>query len=409
MSSDRLPLVSVIIPTYNRREYVRLAIESALAQTYTDFEIIVIDDGSTDGTGEALRAYDGRIHYIFKANEGNAAAARNYGMSIARGEYIALLDSDDLWLPDKLLRQMETMLDDSDLGLVSGHVGVIDATGTVIDPGPKHPWQIESVVLPSDIVLRSPLHASTLLVRRRFMDADLPFDPRFRICEDWHLCLQVASQARVGFVPDVVALLRSHGGMSTTLDVDGATVDERLTHRLQVLEETLPRLPIPESQRTAIKAQAVAEELSLAAMGNYYNELFDLAEDQVRQMVALDADRWGSGERFAELLRTYAVVGARSKGYAAASAFAERVSLSLTRIAPRFTRLRSRTLAHVHIELGFLAYQRSDRWRTIYHLCRGVMMDPSWSQNRGILSVLGRSSVGERLFSAPKRACRRSR
>lgn len=101
-----MPRVSVIIPTYNRREYVQEAIDSALAQTFTDYEIIVIDDGSTDGTSEALQArYGNRIHYEWQENQGESVA-RNRGIELARGEYIAFLDSDDLWHPEKLAKQI---------------------------------------------------------------------------------------------------------------------------------------------------------------------------------------------------------------------------------------------------------------------------------------------------------------
>jgi len=105
MSSERSIEVSVVIPTFNRATFVVRAIESALAQTYTDREIVVVDDGSTDGTDQALRRYEGRIRYQRQKNAG-VSAARNAGVAAARGEWIAFLDSDDEWLPEKLEVQM---------------------------------------------------------------------------------------------------------------------------------------------------------------------------------------------------------------------------------------------------------------------------------------------------------------
>jgi glycosyltransferase involved in cell wall biosynthesis len=102
-----MPTVSVIIPTYNRANYICEAIDSILAQTYADYEIIVVDDGSTDGTRQALQRWidDGTICYYYQENRGESAA-RNHGIRKARGQYIAFLDSDDLFLPTKFEKQV---------------------------------------------------------------------------------------------------------------------------------------------------------------------------------------------------------------------------------------------------------------------------------------------------------------
>src|ERR1035438_5349058 len=106
------PFVSVVVPTFNRSRQVQSALKSVLAQTYPEFEVIVVDDGSTDGTAEALQQFisqrggNGKpIRYFFQSNQGQSAA-RNKGIAEARGEWIAFLDSDDVWLPEKLEWQM---------------------------------------------------------------------------------------------------------------------------------------------------------------------------------------------------------------------------------------------------------------------------------------------------------------
>ncbi len=103
-----MPEVSVIIPTYNRAEYVTQAIDSVLAQTYTDYEIIVVDDGSTDKTREVLEPYMDKIAYIYQENTG-VSAARNRGIKAAKGDWVAFLDSDDEWLPGKLTVQIRAV------------------------------------------------------------------------------------------------------------------------------------------------------------------------------------------------------------------------------------------------------------------------------------------------------------
>jgi glycosyltransferase involved in cell wall biosynthesis len=101
MSAGRLPVVSVIVPTYQRRESVQRAVRSVLAQTFRDFELIVVDDGSRDGTRASLAALGDSITYIWQENRG-VSAARNAGLERARGELVAFLDSDDRWLPEHL-------------------------------------------------------------------------------------------------------------------------------------------------------------------------------------------------------------------------------------------------------------------------------------------------------------------
>ena len=109
--------VSVAIPTYNRAHYICETIDSVLVQTYKDYEIIVVDDGSTDNTREILKRYGGKIKYFYQANQGQASAW-NYAVSQSSGEYIAFLDDDDLWFPEKLERQVEVLDKNPDLGFV---------------------------------------------------------------------------------------------------------------------------------------------------------------------------------------------------------------------------------------------------------------------------------------------------
>ena len=104
-------MVSVVIPTHNRVEFIGETVDSVLAQTYTDLEVIIVDDGSSDGTGDYIRsryADDSRVRYIWQENA-ERSAARNRGIDEARGEFVAFLDSDDLWLPKKLELQMQIM------------------------------------------------------------------------------------------------------------------------------------------------------------------------------------------------------------------------------------------------------------------------------------------------------------
>lgn len=126
-----MPKVSVIIPVYNCENFIEETLKSVLSQTYKDFEVIVVDDDSKDRTGEIVNVIkDKRIVYIHQEN-GGVSMARNNGILNSKGEYIALLDHDDLWLPEKLERQMPTLESNSKIGLVYSDCHIVDSKGRI--------------------------------------------------------------------------------------------------------------------------------------------------------------------------------------------------------------------------------------------------------------------------------------
>jgi len=125
------PLVSVVIPTYNSADFLIQALNSVLNQTYSNYEIIVVDDGSSDNTSQAIEPWRSQIRYIYQDNQG-VAAARNRGIDAATGDFIAFLDADDLFLPQKLQQQVAVFEAQPDLGMVISGWQVTDAEGEVI-------------------------------------------------------------------------------------------------------------------------------------------------------------------------------------------------------------------------------------------------------------------------------------
>jgi len=191
------------------------AIDTALAQTRRIDEIVVVDDGSSDGTGDALRArYGERIRYAWQANAG-VSAARNHGMRIARGRYFALLDSDDEWLPEKTERQLALLEARPDLGMVLCDVQRVDASGAPIDvlrrrdtiheDGPALRWVIHNPAL-------APASA---ILRREVFDDIGGFDESLRTAEDIDFHLRVARRWPIGVVEaPLVRAMRGHDGLS---------------------------------------------------------------------------------------------------------------------------------------------------------------------------------------------------
>lgn len=211
-----VPDVSAIIPTYNRRELVIRAIHSALAQTREVDEIIVVDDGSTDGTAEALKTEFGdRIISVRQANAG-VSAARNRGMAMARGRYIALLDSDDEWMPEKTAKQVDWLDAHPDFGMVLCDVERVDIDGRPIDRFRRRDViREDGWVLP--MVLQDPALAPVSAMFRREVYADVGgFDETLATAEDLDFHLRIASRWKIGVIEEPLArAIRGHDGLSS--------------------------------------------------------------------------------------------------------------------------------------------------------------------------------------------------
>ena len=202
-----MPRVSVIIPTYNYAHFLPDAVDSALRQTFRDYEVIVVDDGSTDHTPQVANRYDNHIRYHRQDNRG-LSAARNSGCRIATGEYFAFLDADDVWDPEKLERQLSACERDQAVGLVSGQMRFMNVSGAPI-PGDK-PGAAPGETL-ADIVRWGTAAPSSFLVRRRCFEEIGGFDEQLTAMEDLDLCLRIARRHRIVHLPDPVGSYRVHG------------------------------------------------------------------------------------------------------------------------------------------------------------------------------------------------------
>jgi len=226
-----MPRVSAIIPTYDRKAYVLEAVDSILEQTYGDYELIVVDDGSEDGTGEAPANYDETVRYAYQDNNG-VSSARNHGLELARGEFIAFLDSDDLWLPEKLGVQVAFM-DEHPEAQICYTDEIWIRRGVRVNPRKKHAkysGEIYPQCLPLCII--SP---SSALMHRGIFDDVGTFDPSFPVCEDYDLWLRVASRLPVFFIPQQLIVKR--GGHTGQLSQQGWGNDRyRVKALIKILE-----------------------------------------------------------------------------------------------------------------------------------------------------------------------------
>jgi len=205
--------VSIVLPTFNRLRYLPEAIASVQAQTFSDWELLVVDDGSTDGTAEYVRALgDPRIHLILEPHRGNVAAARNRGLLAARALWVGFLDSDDRWLPEKLAMQLAAV---GRQEWCYSAYRMIDEEGRETRQRVGGPWRpySGSVIRPL-VTTDASIALPTVLVRRELADR-LRFDERLPFAEDYDFLLRLADQADAVVVDHVVAEFREHPGRTT--------------------------------------------------------------------------------------------------------------------------------------------------------------------------------------------------
>jgi len=216
------PLVSVVIPTRNRAQYILQALDSVFAQTFSNYEIIVVDDGSTDGTKELLAPLiqKGSIRYEQREASG-VSAARNFGISLARAAYIAFLDSDDVFLPTKLEKQLSFFSRNKGLGFVHCSFSKFDDEGR--DLGVRNTSRFQGQIYPNMLLEWSVLMAMPcMLMRANVLKEVGGFDEQMTWAEDLDLWRRIARRYRVGVVPEVLVKVRVHAA-STSFDKTGGS------------------------------------------------------------------------------------------------------------------------------------------------------------------------------------------
>jgi glycosyltransferase involved in cell wall biosynthesis len=210
------PLVTCIIPCYNRPAYVRDAIESALAQTYTALEVIVIDDGSTDDTPAVLASYGDRIRVLTQEN-GGSSAARNAGIAASAAPYLAWLDSDDAWLPEKIAVQVDVLEAHPEAGVAYTRCVDMDENGhPPAQPAPAIPPAVVRSDMLRLMVVESEVMPVSCLVRREALDEVGLFDPSYRFAEDWELNFRLARRYPFAYIDAPLSRVRIHPDRKTT-------------------------------------------------------------------------------------------------------------------------------------------------------------------------------------------------
>jgi glycosyltransferase involved in cell wall biosynthesis len=241
MSGSDHPLISVIIPTFNRRHQAEEAVASVLSQTFTDFELIVVDDGSTDDTAAMLESYAPDLTLIRQNNQG-VSSARNKGVVNSRGKYLAFLDSDDLWHPTKLAVQTAFFKDKPDARICQTEEVWI-RNGRRVNPRQRHAKPSGNIFIHSlELCLVSP---SAVMLEKALFDEMGGFDETLPACEDYDLWLKISCRYPIYLIDD--PLITKNGGHEDQLSAM-VGLDK---FRIQSLQKVLDTCPLSEKMRRA--------------------------------------------------------------------------------------------------------------------------------------------------------------
>jgi glycosyltransferase involved in cell wall biosynthesis len=238
VSEAAMPKVSVVIPAYNYARFLADALRSVLGQTYKDIEVIIVDDGSKDNTGEVAKAFSGdpRVRYVYQDNSG-VSAARNNGIRSSRGEYVAFLDADDYWLPGNLEAKVKILDSRQEVALVCSDINIFDhATGRVLsrfwhNPGSDDAVDQDKASKAAALCLIDKgcfIQPSAVLLRKSVLSETGDFDVSLKTHEDWDLFVRIVRRFPVAVIDKPLAMVRKHGNSlqsdSEAMSRDAVTV-----------------------------------------------------------------------------------------------------------------------------------------------------------------------------------------
>lgn len=284
--SSASPTVSVIIPTYNHAHFLTQAVRSVFDQTFQDFEIVVVDDGSTDNTREVVQTYtDSRFKYIYQENKG-LAASRNTGLRAARGEFVAFLDADDIFLPCKLEVQLEWFENHPSCGMVVSGYYFMNDQGEFVRA--NTPWISVPILEVEDWLFNCPVVPNAVLVKKHWIDQVGGFDEVFRRVEDWDLWLRLAyAGCKIEWVKEIVCGYRFSPGQMTR----NAAAQKRVS--VQMMDKFYKTPNLSNSFKN-IKSDVYSRLYVVCAGREYGARQFEDAKESIAHALKLTPDLLGS-------------------------------------------------------------------------------------------------------------------
>lgn len=384
----RFPRVSVIIPTYNAGQTICQAIDSVLRQTYTDYEIVVVDDGSTDDTKARLERYGNAIRYIYQENK-ERSAARNNGIRHARGEYIAFLDADDFWTPEKLAKQVTFLNQHQELGVVFSWARAVGPSGnTLRTMGTQFPLEgAEGMDMFPYLVMGTSPPALTVIARRACIEEAGMFDEQVSQIEDWDLWLRIALRWHFGFVSEVLAYYRLSAEFKPAKLAAHKVQQTRpyIIHKVFQIARTIP----DRKANLELEEKALSRAYWKLALIDYAVGYIDQAQANAAKTYELDPAFFT--KELADLI--YSIVDfslnlrATWTSPAEAKAFLDDFFTNLPHTIPSLAHIERSVRRMVAGGHGFRAWQQGESSLARRMFVKGVLKYPELSFNFGIWSI----------------------
>jgi glycosyltransferase involved in cell wall biosynthesis len=386
----------VIIPAYNSAAFLAEAVGSVLEQSFQDFEIIIVDDGSNDNTRAVCAQFPTeKVRTIFQKNMGSPGA-RNTGIHSAAGEYIAFLDADDWFLPDKLALQVQELDSRRETGLISGGWSTINDRGETIRV--DRPWQVFPNIDARLLLYECPLVVHSVLVRRSWLEKVGQFDASIKYVEDWDLWVRLAlAGCKMAWNEALVCKRRMHA--------QNKSWDARKTKAgiLATLEKVIASgLPQPlDTEKNHILAywRLVIAAGEYAAAGLEQDASTDLAA-----AVNLDPSLLvGNPSIASKVLASYA----NNVFVTDAASFIRRVMENLPAEARVLRHARRKILASAFIQKSFVYHSLGLNRQRSTAVLSGVCYDPGWLRDRGVFSLAFEGIFGASIAGAARRILKR--
>lgn len=392
-----MPQVSIIIPTFNSVRYVRAAVESVLAQTFQDFQLIVVDDGSTDATHAALAPYSDRLTYIYQENQ-ERSAARNTGLRVATGEYVAFLDADDTWYSDKLERQVSVLAEHPEVVLVYGQAIYMDVDGNDASFRGQHVCGHVAPALQMEDLSRALISGNVVygggsmpLVRRSALASAGWFDESLCYPEDWDLWARLSHLGLFAYLPRPLVRYRVYG-WDKVLRVEAT--EELLCQQIRVVERAAAGWEGPAQEREQLRVEGLVAVHLRAALASTQLGRLDQAQSQLARAIAVDPIV-GTRQRLIQMAAERAkLIETATGSYEQACVFLDRFFAVLPPGVRQTQAVRREAVGHMYIAGAFEQHAVANQTAVRQLWLKGVIHAPAFLRNAGVWSIGAEAWLG---------------
>lgn len=382
------PTVTVCICSYNHARYLPQTIDSVLTQTYQDFELIIVDDGSKDNSHEVLSAYQERypdkIRYVWHADHANRgiSVSCNLAVSLARGRLFTWLGSDDYWFPEKLAKQVSFFEQYPEVGMLHTSALTLDANGTLFPVSNVHdaidPQPLAAMVISNPVVASTAMMPTRLFAELGAFDENLVFS-------DWELWIRIAARYPIGFLAEPSCAYRVHGQNVSI----ASKADIILKHNVAVIETVAANIPAIDQ---SLKNRSLANMYLRAGLDGIAGGDIETGRTRLKQAAEFLGTPLPAptDEALIEAVVAHTLYLLAPAGWTEArcEAFLRTV---FQNSAPALT---AAALARYHVMLAFIQHAQGQRAEVRRHVGRALRLKPSVARNRGLVSIGVQAVIG---------------